>query len=1424
MPRDYIFAYNITKYIFIYIINFYKGVVNNMIERYLYSIPRRQKIFYGVLLTWLFLSLLTHRVDCGIFTWIAGTVTDNITDEIFTAINQSLGEAVGALIDWFFNILLKPLGPQLTTFTNNTNFASVSLADFIDRFSIFTGMFLATLIFGFGICVYFLSGRITDSRDTPISLFFRYCIAIGICYKHKTIYETIINIIDEVFSSMTYTLTSSAMKKEGFLNIIAKKADDKLEIFCVEQAISFAFPGVGLIVIILQIILIWKLVKGFLKLYCEMVSRYIVTIVLLLLFAAFGGTVVSNNTSSIFKSYLRTLFSSFLVMIFNMVWFKGCFFAVLGGNKFTFIQYIFVLELLAFGLKFDGMLRSMGLGVATGGSRIGNAIGGAGRNIANALRMANDARKSGGSLLQARGLATNNPDMFKLGTKMAANPFDALKPGQGGLMQMAAMNGAMGKKIADNLVKPKDAAEIMNFAMKNPGNRDAMNALNGLSDKSILAGAKYMGAQNGIKVNDASVCQFRGADGKQHAGIKIGGEKTQLDSNGKPVLDKNGNAKTHDVNGIISDAKAFDSSQKIGDENMGMGLHCDNTLKNGETCKVSDAADVAGQSTADALQKAQENGLNLSDNAYLEKDGMDSNKQDAFNVYDDGKQVGTIAGGEFTAASDINSVSGDALRQAEAKGEIQNQPGVSEVGDMKATGYTATAKTPNGADTPLSATFTPNTDGSSTATITNASTGETASFNVAQGTSYSDALSSEEAKNAANSVSGGGSVSDFTPSSFTATAVDSESTQAVSASFSQNEDGTSTATVTNASTGQSASFDVPEGASYSDALSSSEGMEAISSVSGGGEVSNFAPTGYSATAYDSDSAQSLTASVESNTDGSSTATITGENGQSASFNIPEGSTFSDALASEDGQNALSSVSGGGDTTEFTPIGYSATATNEDGTASSLSARFESNEDGSATGIVTNATTGEMAAFDVPEGATLDNVFSSDEAQAAISSVSGGAEVTDFTPSEYSAISLDENPSGSTLSASFENNEDGSMTGTITNSATGESASFSVPEGTSYEDALSSYEAREAIGAVSDSDIMTGFTPTEYGATAIDSDATGSTILASFETDSEGTTFGTITNRDTGESRTFSVPEGMSYEDALSSNEAREAISSVSDGDYVSDFTPSAYGATATTDSGYSESTVAATFSENEDGLTTATFTNTETGESAKFDVPEGISYAEALSSEDAQNAVSCITDGGSAQSFTPNEYSVPVTREDGSSDNYSVHFDGKDDGTYDARITDSSGSAVRTYSSNDDTYGNGIRDAIMSSGDYDSVSSFEPVADRPGVYQATATKGETETTIIATDKGIYAESHLNNDPRSMMYVSETENGNRVAYDVNYGKPYDSSERNYGSNRSYNQRFEEEQQNEEARNRMFNNDGNNSKPKVGRRNNGKKGRR
>ena len=171
--------------------------------------------------------------------------------------------------------------------------------------------------------------------------------------------------------------------------------------------------------------------------------------------------------------------------------------------------------------------------------------------------------------------------------------------------------------------------------------------------------------------------------------------------------------------------------------------------------------------------------------------------------------------------------------------------------------------------------------------------------------------------------------------------------------------------------------------------------------------------------------------------------------------------------------------------------------------------------------------------------------------------------------------------------------------------------------------------------------------------------------------------------------------------------------------------------------------------------------------------------------------------------------------------NYSVHFDGKDDGTYNAQITDSKGHSVGSYTSKDDTYGNGIRDAIDNDkercGSYDSISSFAPVEGSPGVYQATATKGETQTVITATDKGMYAESSKNDDPRSFMYVSETDSGTRVAYDVNFGRSYDSTQKNYSNSKTYNPVFDEEQQlDDEARERTFNNKGRTPKPKIGQR--------
>ncbi len=639
-----------------------------MIENYLYSLSKRKKIFYALLLAWLLLSLFFVRINCfeikNPFKWAAEEVADNITDEMFTAANESMSEAVGSFVGWFFSIATEPFVPDGETFKDNTTFTTedggeTNLKDFLSYFVIFGGMFISTLIYGFSMIIYFFSGKITDSKDTPVSLTAKYAVAVMICYAHDSICDTLLKLIGDLYAQMTLFTFKMVRNSGEFAAIVTKgEGETNLKLLGAGLVLAKMAPGVTFIILLIEIILIWKLVKGFLKLFAELVSRYIVTMVFLYMFALFGGTIVSNNTSQIFKSYLRTLLSSFFLLIFNIFWFKGCFMLVYGAKDFDLVKYIFILELLALGLKFDGMLRSMGLGVATGGSRLATAIGGSGRNLANTLRNANATRKSGGKLLQAAGIATGNKKLFDAGTKVGAG-IKELTEGKklDDPSIMASKLGENGKKMKDSDLKDGQAGKMLLNAMKNPGNKEAQNAVRGLSENALRRGAKEL-AGKGINIKEAKFGQFKGDDGFTHSGIQIKGERMGTDG------------KQHEFSGIISDSDAFKSAQKVkgvgldGNSNEidtdSLGFCSTSELKDGETCPVTDVKDFAGQDFDDALKNAREGGCEFGDNAFIEKDGEDSNHLDAANVFDgNGEQLGTISGDEYIKASSMSEDAGN---------------------------------------------------------------------------------------------------------------------------------------------------------------------------------------------------------------------------------------------------------------------------------------------------------------------------------------------------------------------------------------------------------------------------------------------------------------------------------------------------------------------------------------------------------------------------------------------------------------------------------------------------------------------------------------------------------------------------------------------------------------------------------------------
>ena len=627
-----------------------------MIENYYYSIPKWKKIIIAVCVGLLLCTLVSTHVNSGLLSWFTKKATDNITNEIFDALNETCGEVFGEILGAIGDILTAPWGPSLGTFIAQTNFAGTSADVILENLSIWVGVFISTLIWGFGMFTFFFSGKFTDSKDTPLSLTVRYGVALAISYKSRVIIETYLAIIDTIYSG--YVMHAISMGTGNFAVVLAGLIEGWIKNALTSLIVS-EIPGALFVLIILEIIITFKVIKGFFKLWAEMISRYIISVVLLLFFAAFGGTIVSNNSTQIFKSYLRTLFSSFIVMLLNMTWFKLCILVALGARtEMSPLQYFFLLELLHFGLKLDGIMRSMGLGVASGGARIASAVQGAGQNMMRALQTADRLRKAGGAMLQegAKMIAAKGGDpkhaenMFKVGAALGATAKDimsgAANPNNSAI-NMAASYGSDGHKIPDNMLKQGDAANIMANAFKNPNDMHAQNAFKALSNNALKQGAQDL-LGPGYKVNSASATSVKGADGMRHNGVNVNASKVNpFDQSmaGQQAAQKKA------FDGTISGAGTFSNAESVGGD-MGFEMQKDsieNSVKSGESVAAKDLETFGGTAAQEALDSAQ--GLNF-DQGEIESMGRNKDGDASFRCWDsDGNMCGTIQGDQFIANS-----------------------------------------------------------------------------------------------------------------------------------------------------------------------------------------------------------------------------------------------------------------------------------------------------------------------------------------------------------------------------------------------------------------------------------------------------------------------------------------------------------------------------------------------------------------------------------------------------------------------------------------------------------------------------------------------------------------------------------------------------------------------------------------------------
>lgn len=400
------------------------------------------------------------------------------------------------------------------------------------------GIALATILFLFNmfLCV---CGQANQIKDSPLRLFGRYCVVVILINMSDEMIYQFVQLISNIwtgFIAVTITkeiITASAL---GVNYNFAAILGGTLAI----AGLTITCPPAGVILIIILLIIAvaiaWKILKGVLHLYLEIVQRYFIFMILTLLMPAAFATFTSHWTNNILHSYFRMLCSQALIMILDMAFIK--LYIVVGGGWTAGVgNLIACFAYLKIASRFDSYLAAMGINIGQTGGAVMDSVGG---SIRNGLGLISSAFGNGSRVAGAAG------------KHMAANAFnngnfDAWSKGM-------ALQG-----------KPVTTAEMNKFS------KDAFSPASGAPIGSGSYNFQSGGLSNALHSNgfDTSIpnrLEKAGIDTSKIAGMEVSnGNYRFLDSDGNAVASMNRNMRVYDA--ANSDYSSPEGASTIADYN-----------------------------------------------------------------------------------------------------------------------------------------------------------------------------------------------------------------------------------------------------------------------------------------------------------------------------------------------------------------------------------------------------------------------------------------------------------------------------------------------------------------------------------------------------------------------------------------------------------------------------------------------------------------------------------------------------------------------------------------------------------------------------------------------------------------------------------------------------------------------------------------
>ncbi|MCR5290874.1 MAG: hypothetical protein K6E51_12860 [Treponema sp.] len=311
-------------------------------------------------------------------------------------------------VDYSDNILIKNFFKE--SFDSSTDYDDNVIFDAVKIFGV-VAYSIATALFIIGLV---RSGTVSafEKAASPKEVVFKYVKTIILITSSEALLDPVVLMFEKFFNYM------ASVDTHGMGTVIVE--------FIFETVIAGAIAGeAGIIIfLLLKLILLYIVVKEFIKLIVEVVERYMLSC-FLYLFAPIGFSFsASSLTENVTISYLEMFISSLFVLILNQFFVKSTLelMAHVNNEEKEIVGItcaIIVLAWIRIGQHIDETLKGMGLSIARTG---GNLFDSFAASVNNAISLANTGGALAGNAVTAVGMTGGNPDAVQLGSMLNGKP------------------------------------------------------------------------------------------------------------------------------------------------------------------------------------------------------------------------------------------------------------------------------------------------------------------------------------------------------------------------------------------------------------------------------------------------------------------------------------------------------------------------------------------------------------------------------------------------------------------------------------------------------------------------------------------------------------------------------------------------------------------------------------------------------------------------------------------------------------------------------------------------------------------------------------------------------------------------------------------------------------------------------------------